>query len=92
MCTVTFTRITPAGTMAIGMPESGTRVAGSNRAESNIPLPTSALMPLQPVVSEFADYCPVFEETAVLRWTDSELEEQICEDCADSLGYAEHAL
>jgi hypothetical protein len=32
MYTVTFTRITPAGTMAIGMPGSGTPVAGFNRA------------------------------------------------------------
>jgi hypothetical protein len=49
-------------------------------------------MPLEPVVSEFADFCPVCEEMAVLRWSDSDLEERICEDCAKSLGYAEHAL
>ena len=36
MCTITFTRITAAGIMAIGMPGSGTRVAGFNGAESTI--------------------------------------------------------
>jgi hypothetical protein len=34
MCTITFT--TAAGIMAIGLAGSGTRVAGSNEAESNI--------------------------------------------------------
>ena len=36
MCTITFTRITAAGIMAIGMPGAGTRVAGFNGAESKI--------------------------------------------------------
>jgi hypothetical protein len=36
MCTITFTRITAAGIMAIGMPGSGTRVAGFKGAESTI--------------------------------------------------------
>jgi hypothetical protein len=34
MCTVTFTCITTPGTLAIGLPGSGTRVTGNNRAES----------------------------------------------------------
>ena len=36
MCIITFTQITAAGIMAIGMPGPGTRVAGSNEAESDI--------------------------------------------------------
>jgi hypothetical protein len=35
MFTITFTRITAAGITAIGMPGTGTRVAGSNGAEPN---------------------------------------------------------
>jgi hypothetical protein len=36
MCIITFTQITAAGIMAIGMPGPGTQVAGSNEAESDI--------------------------------------------------------
>jgi hypothetical protein len=36
MYTITFIRITAAGIMAIGMPGTGTGVAGSNEAESDI--------------------------------------------------------
>ena len=36
MCTITFTRITANGILAIGMPGSGTRVTGSNGPESSI--------------------------------------------------------
>jgi hypothetical protein len=36
MCTIMCTRITAAGIMAIGMPGSGTRVAGSDGAKSDI--------------------------------------------------------
>ena len=35
MCTITFTCISAAGIMAIGMPGSGTQAAGFNRAGSN---------------------------------------------------------
>jgi hypothetical protein len=33
MCTVAFTRITAPGTLAIGLPDFGTRVSGFDGAE-----------------------------------------------------------
>ena len=36
-------------------------------------------MALDPLVSEYADFCPVCTEMAVLCWSDSDLNEGICE-------------
>jgi hypothetical protein len=40
-------------------------------------------MALDPLFSEFADICPACEGVAVLRWSDSDLDNSICEDCAE---------
>ena len=49
-------------------------------------------MAFEPVVSEFADFCPVCTEMAVLCWSDSDLDERICDNCAARLAEAEHTL
>lgn len=49
-------------------------------------------MAFEPLVSEFADFCPVCAEMAVICWRDSDLAESICEDCAEQLGEGEHTL
>jgi hypothetical protein len=49
-------------------------------------------MAFEPVISEFADFCPVCMEMAVLCWSDSELDERICDNCAGCLAVAEHTL
>jgi hypothetical protein len=53
---------------------------------------TSAPMAFEPLVSEFADFCPVCVEMAVICWRDSDLAESICEDCAERLGEVERTL
>ena len=47
---------------------------------------------IEPLVSEFADFCPVCAEMAILCWSDSDLDEQICDNCAGCLAEAEHTL
>jgi hypothetical protein len=47
---------------------------------------------MKPLDSGYPDFCPVCEEMAVLRWCDSDLDEQICEECAEHLVHAEYAL
>ena len=42
-------------------------------------------MALDPLVSEYADFCPVCTEMALLCWSDSDLDERICDDCAEYL-------
>jgi len=49
-------------------------------------------MALVPLISEFADFCPVCLEMAVLCWSDSELGERICDNCAAHLAEAEQML
>jgi hypothetical protein len=49
-------------------------------------------MTIDPIVSEYADFCPVCTEMAVLCWSDSDLGEQICDDCAEWLVKAEQML
>ena len=49
-------------------------------------------MALDPLVSQYADFCPVCTEMAVLCWSDSDLDEGICDDCAECLVKAEHTL
>jgi hypothetical protein len=49
-------------------------------------------MAFEPLVSEFADYCPVCMDMALLSWSDSDLDERICDDCAECLVNAEHTL
>jgi hypothetical protein len=49
-------------------------------------------MALEPLISEFADFCPVCMEMAVLCWSDSDLGERTCDNCAGYLAEAEHAL
>jgi hypothetical protein len=49
-------------------------------------------MALDPLVSEYADFCPVCTEMAVLCWSDSDLDERFCDDCAECLVKAEHTL
>jgi hypothetical protein len=49
-------------------------------------------MAFEPLVSAFADFCPVCTEMAVLCWSDSDLDERICDNCAGCLAEAEHAL
>ena len=71
MCTITFTRITAAGIMAIGMPGSGTRVAGSNGAEPNFilskdPMKHRHFLQTLPVIST-ALFCSTHLEAQVLR-------------------------
>jgi hypothetical protein len=49
-------------------------------------------MALDPLISEYADFCPVCTEMAVLCWSDSDLGEEICADCAERLAKAEEIL
>jgi hypothetical protein len=49
-------------------------------------------MALEFLISEFADYCPVCMDMALLSWSDSDLGERICDDCAECLVSAEHTL
>ena len=49
-------------------------------------------MALEPLLAEFADFCPVCMEMAVLCWRDSDLDESICEDCAEYLSKIEYML
>ena len=49
-------------------------------------------MMLNPLLSESADFCPVCSEMTVLRWSDGDLNESICEDCAECLANAKYAL
>jgi hypothetical protein len=50
-------------------------------------------MALDPLLSEYADFCPVCTEMAVLCWSDSDLgDERICNDCAQCLAKAEYTL
>jgi hypothetical protein len=49
-------------------------------------------MAFEHLASEFADICPVCTEMALLCWTDSDLDERICDDCAASLVDAEYTL
>jgi hypothetical protein len=49
-------------------------------------------MALDRLVSEYADFCPVCTEMAVLCWSDTDLNERICEDCAECLVEAEQTL
>jgi hypothetical protein len=49
-------------------------------------------MAVDPLISEYADFCPVCTEMAVLCWIDSDLGEGICDDCAECLIAAEHML
>jgi hypothetical protein len=49
-------------------------------------------MALDPFLSEYADFCPVCMEMALLCWSDSDLDERICDDCAECLVKAEQAL
>jgi hypothetical protein len=53
MCTITSIRITATGTMAIGLAGAGTRVAGSNGAESNV-LSSRDLMKHRPFLQALA--------------------------------------
>jgi hypothetical protein len=53
---------------------------------------TSTPMAFDPLISEFADFCPVCTEMGVLCWIDSELDERVCDDCAGCLAEAERAL
>lgn len=49
-------------------------------------------MAVNPLLSEYADFCPVCREMAVLGWTDSDLDERICDACAECLFEAERTL
>ena len=49
-------------------------------------------MALDPFVSEYADFWPVCMEMGVLCWSDSDLNERICDDCAECLFKAEQTL
>jgi hypothetical protein len=49
-------------------------------------------MAIHPLVSEYADFCPLCMQMAVLRWTDGELNERIRDDCAEWLAEAENTL
>jgi len=49
-------------------------------------------MAFEPLVSEFADFCPICAEMTVLCWRDSDLGERICDNCAGRLAEAEHTL
>jgi hypothetical protein len=71
MCTITFTRITAAGITAIGMPGTGTRVAGSNGAEPNFllskdPMKHPHFLQTLAVIST-ALFCSTHLEAQVLR-------------------------
>jgi hypothetical protein len=49
-------------------------------------------MALDPLLSEFADFCPVCTAMSVLCWHDSDLNEAICDDCAGCLAEVEDTL
>ena len=49
-------------------------------------------MSLNAIISEYADYCPICGEMAVLCWGDNDLNETVCDDCAGCLSRAERAL
>lgn len=49
-------------------------------------------MALEPLLSEFADFCPVCTEMAVLCWRDSDLDDSICDACAGCLAKVEDTL
>jgi hypothetical protein len=49
-------------------------------------------MALDSLISDYADFCPVCTEMAVLRWSDTDLAERVCDDCAECLVKAEYAL
>jgi hypothetical protein len=49
-------------------------------------------MAIEPVVSEFADFCPLCAEMAVLCWKDTELPESVCGACAERLAEVERTL
>ena len=50
------------------------------------------VMTLDPLVSEYADFCPICEEMAILCWGDRDLNVSVCDDCASCLARAEHVL
>jgi hypothetical protein len=49
-------------------------------------------MAIETLLSEFADFCPVCAEMALLCRRDSDLAESICEDCAERLSEVERTL
>ena len=49
-------------------------------------------MATEPLVSQFADFCSVCTEMAVLGWIDSDLNEPVCDDCVAHLFEAECLL
>jgi hypothetical protein len=49
-------------------------------------------MAFESLVSEFADFCPVCAEMAVMCCRDSDLAQVVCEDCAERLAEAERTL
>ncbi|MBV9274496.1 MAG: hypothetical protein JO333_11425 [Verrucomicrobia bacterium] len=49
-------------------------------------------MAIESLISEFADYCGVCAEMAIMCWRDSDLAEAICGDCAERLAEAERTL
>jgi hypothetical protein len=49
-------------------------------------------MALEPNISEFVDFCPICTEMAVLCWSDTDLDEKICDNCAGCLAEAEFRL
>ena len=49
-------------------------------------------MAVDPLVSEYADFCSVCTEMAVLGWIDRDLANPVCDDCAAHLFQAECIL
>jgi hypothetical protein len=49
-------------------------------------------MALSPLFSEYADFCPVCDEMAVLCWIDRDLAAPICDGCAECVVRAECVL
>jgi hypothetical protein len=49
-------------------------------------------MAIDALLSEYADFCPLCTEMAVLCWRDSDLDEPVCDDCAAYLVKAEQTL
>jgi hypothetical protein len=49
-------------------------------------------MALDPFLSEYADFWPVCMEMALLCWSDRDLDERTCDDCAECLVKAEQTL
>ncbi|MBV8585631.1 MAG: hypothetical protein JO308_05035 [Verrucomicrobia bacterium] len=49
-------------------------------------------MAVDPLISEYADFCSVCTEMTVLGWIDKELDSPVCEDCAAYLFQAECIL